>query len=317
MRSFFAYTIRRSDQARLLIGRSVLAVHNVGARNHDSEGYFGRFDDRTYDYFATPETDSATLDRFASDFALTRQKDEPGLSLVIPWPDADITMDALIRSLVEHWFWVILEDRLVVRVALAVTGEEIILSRDTVEDVIRQRVGETTLEGQQLLRKLRFGREVQQFDPRATISLSSCPTGSAPKWDAPEARFPTPESVTAARQSYQDGHLLSFDVPVRVRRNDGNGDDMASFEVFLQRTDSGTQAVETFLREGLTISGQHYLREPGVLAIIKAGDNALGNLLGDAENPAHTRWERGGKHFRGRYEFGPSVLIYVQRSAQH
>jgi hypothetical protein len=173
------------------------------------------------------------------------------------------------------------------------------------------------LEGQQLLRKLRFGREVQQFDPRAAISLSACPTGSAPKWDAAEERFPTPESVNTTRQSYQDGHLLGFDVPVRVRRSDGLGDEIASFEVYLQRTDTGTQAVETFLREGLTISGQHYLREPGVLAIIKAGDNALGNLLGDAENPAHTRWERGGKHFRGRYEHGPSILTYVQRSAQH
>ncbi len=226
-------------------------------------------------------------------------------------------MAALIRSLVEHWFWVILEDRLVVRVALAATGEELVISHDTVEDVVRECVGETTLAGQQLLRKLRFGREVHQFDPSATISFSCCPAGSAPKWDSADGRFPSPEAVTAARQSYQEGHLLAFDVPVRVRRIDGTGDEIASFEVYLKRTNDGTQAVETFLRDGLTISGQHYLREPGVLAIIKAGDNALGNLLGDAENPAHTRWERGGKHFRGRYEHGPSILSYVQRSAQH
>ena len=318
VRSFFAYTVRRHDRARLLIGRSVLAVHHVGNEQHDSEGYFGRFDDSTHAYFATPETDSATLDRFAADFDLTRQNDEPGLSLVIPWPEADITMDALIRSLVEHWFWVILEDRLIVRVALSMTGEEVVLSRDTVEDVIRQRVGETTLEGQQLLRKLRFGREVQQFDSRQIISLSVCPTGSAPKWDAAEDRFPSPETVDKARQSYHDGELLGFDVPVRVRRVDGTTDETASFEVYLQRTDTGAQAVETFLRDGLTISGQHFLREPGVLAMVKAGDlpnDALGTLLGDAENPAHTRWERGGKHFRGRYEHGPSILTYVQRSA--
>jgi hypothetical protein len=41
----------------------------------------------------------------------------------------------------------------------------------------------------------------------------------------------------------------------------------------------------------------------------------LCTLLGDAENPAHTRWERGGKHFKGRYEHGPSILTYVQRAA--
>jgi len=317
VRSFFAYTVRRSDRVRLLIGRSVLAVHNIGEESHDSEGYFGRFDDSEHAYFATPETDEATLDRFASDFALTRLNDEPGLSLVIPWPEGDITMDALIRSLVEHWFWVILEDRLVVRAALAATGEEVILSCDTVEDVIRQRVGETTLEGQQLLRKLRFGREAQLFDPRRTISLSMCPTGSAPKWDVAEERFGSPEAVDETRQAFQDGQMLGFDVPVRVRRSSGVTDETASFEVYLQRTNTGAQAVETFLRDGLTISGQHFLREPGVLAIVKAGDNSLGNLLGDAENPAHTRWERGGKHFKGRYEHGPSILTYVQRSASN
>ena len=130
VRSFFAYTVRRHDRARLLIGRSVLAVHHVGNEQHDSEGYFGRFDDSTHAYFATPETDRATLDRFAADFDLTRKNDEPGLSLVISWPEADITMDPLIHSLVGHWFWVILEDRLIVRVALSMTGGAAVYGRN-------------------------------------------------------------------------------------------------------------------------------------------------------------------------------------------
>ncbi len=320
VRSFFAYTVRRSDQKRLLIGRSVLAVHHAAGQQHDSEGYFGRFDDPDYDFFATPEVDASTLDRFAADFDLARRIDEPGLSLVIPWPEANVTLDALIRSLVEHWFWVMLDDRLVVHVSLPATGEEVILSADTVEDVIRQRVGETTLEGQQLLRKLRFGRDAQLFDQKNLIELSPGPDGSAPKWDAAEERFASAEIVDDVRRRYHNGELLGFDVPVHVRRKDGTLDEHSSFEVFLQRTDTVGQAVETFLRDGLTISGQHFLREPGVLALIKSGDipdDALGTLLGDAENPAHTRWERGGKHFRGRYEFGPSILTYVQRSALH
>jgi len=45
IRSFFAYTVRQSDQRGLLIGRSVLAVHFLNGHQHDSEGYFGRFDD--------------------------------------------------------------------------------------------------------------------------------------------------------------------------------------------------------------------------------------------------------------------------------
>lgn len=289
VRSFFAYTVRRSDQKRLLIGRSVLAVHHVAGHQHDSEGYFGRFDDAQHTYFATPEFDAATLDGFAADFDLTRRTDQPGLSLVIPWPETDVTLDALIRSLVEHWFWVILDDRLVVRVSLPATGDDVVLAADTVEDVIRQRVGEATVEGQQLLRKLRFGREALAFDQKKIIALHACPSGSAPKWDAAEERFGSAEVVDDVRQRYHGGELLGFDVPVRVQRKDGTANEESSFEVYLQRTDTGGQTVETFLRDGLTISGQHYLREPGVLAIVKAGDvsdDALGTLLGDAENPA-------------------------------
>jgi hypothetical protein len=301
VRSFFAYTVRRSDRQRLLVGRSVLAVHHVTGDQHDSEGYFGQFEDPQHHYFATPATDAPTLDRFAADFALNRRNDEPGLSLVIPWPESNITLDALVRSLVEHWFWVILDHRLVVLVSLPATNEEFNLSAVTVEVFIRQRVGETTLEGQQLLRKLRFGREVLAFDLKQIIALNPFPTGTAPKWDAAEERFASPEALAEVRQRYHNGELLGFDVPVRVRRSDGTTDETSSFEVYLQHTLTGGQAVETFLRDGLTISGQHFLRDPGVLAIVKAGDlseDALGTLLGDAENPAHTRWERGGKHFR-------------------
>lgn len=318
VRSFFAYTVRRSDQKRLLVGRSVLAVHHVAGQQHDSEGYFGRFDDAQHTYFATPEFDAATLDDFAADFDLTRRIDEPGLSLVIPWPETDVTLDALIRSLVEHWFWVILDDRLVVRVSLPATGDDVVLAADTVEDVIRQRLGEATVEGQQLLRKLQFAREALAFDQKKIIALNVCPSGSAPKWDAAEERFGSAEIVDDVRQRYHGGELLGFDVPVRVQRKDGSSDELSSFEVYLQRTDTGGPTVETFLRDGLTISGQHFLREPGVLAIVKAGDvseDPLGTLLGDAENPAHTRWEQSGKHFRGRYQYGPAILSYVKRSA--
>ncbi|HEY1793336.1 MAG TPA: hypothetical protein VGG34_10495 [Opitutaceae bacterium] len=319
VRSIFAYSIRQSDMQRHLIGRSVLAVHHLDGAQHDSEGYFGRFDDKTHTFFATPETDAVELDSFVADFRIQRKPTEPGLSVVIPWPEDDITMDNLVRSLIEHWFWVILEDRLVVRVTLDATGEEVVLSSDTLESVIRKTVNESTLEGHQLLRKLVFAREVHMFDIASPTfySLTPCPAGSAPKWDDSEGRFPSEEAIATAREAYHAGRLVGFDIPVRVTKTGGGADEMASFEVYIQRSDGGEQATETFLRDGLTIAGQRFLREPGVCAIVKAEDNALGTLLGDAENPAHTRWERSGKHFRGRYVNGPSILLYIQRSAQH
>jgi len=319
VRSMFAYTVRGSDGARLLIGRSVLAVHKIDKPQYDSEGYFGRFDDADHKYFAMPETNGTILDEFVKDFRVHRQPDEPGLSVVIPWPEDDITVDSLVKSVIEHWFWVILEDRLIVRVTLDATGEEIMLTGDTIEQIAETYVGQGTAESQSLLRKIAFAREVQSFDPNSpdSHSLQLYPTNTAPKWDDAETRFATPEALEAAREAYRAGRIVAFEVPVRVQRVGLNTEEIACFDVYLKRSEGGEQAVEAFLRDGLTISGQRYSREPGSYAIVKAEDNALGTLLGDAENPAHTKWERGGKHFKGRYENGPSLLAYVQRSAQH
>lgn len=316
VRSFFAYTVRRSDQKRLLIGRSVLAVHHVDGSQFDSEGYFGRFDDSQFEFFATPEVNTQLLDRFSSSFELTRQISEPGLSLVIPWPDPDITLDSLILSLIEHWFWVILEDRLVVQVSSSVSCESVTISRDTIEQVVQGRFDGASPLGRRLLLKLEFARDVQALRSEAFVPLSLGRSTHAPKWDDAEERFDSEQQIESLRSQFHEGDLIAFKIPVRVVREDETSDALASFELFIRQTHSGAQAVETFLRDGLTISGQHFLREPGVLAIAKSADDALGTLLGDAENPAHTRWEQGGKHFKGRYKFGPSILRYVQKAGQ-
>ena len=41
----------------------------------------------------------------------------------------------------------------------------------------------------------------------------------------------------------------------------------------------------------------------------------LNEFLGDAENPAHTKWLTTTQHFKGKYSKGNSILSYVQRSA--
>jgi hypothetical protein len=45
-------------------------------------------------------------------------------------------------------------------------------------------------------------------------------------------------------------------------------------------------------------------------------DAPLRKLLGDAENPAHTEWQRDSKKFKGKYEYGPSVLDFVKSAVR-
>lgn len=320
IRSFFAYSVRRSDKKRLLIGRSVLKVHSIDEDNYHAEGFYGNFDDPDHKYFATPAIDAATLDQFVADFYLTRRPDEPGLSLAIPIPEEDIDPKSIILSVIEHWFWVILEGRLIVEVALSDADEPVRLAYDTLEKAIRQHLRDGSRQMQQLLRKLQFATEIQSYDLNDLIELNECPPGKPPSWTAPEERFRSTQDLEKARLVFAEGKLLGFGIPVRVTRKGESKDHQGSFEVWLRKTDSPDPAVETFLRAGLTISGQQYLRERGIIALVKAGDmpnEPLGTLLGDAENPAHTRWVSNLPHFKDRYQYGASILSYVKRSAEH
>lgn len=318
VRSFFALSLRKSDGLRSLIGRSVLAVHHVAGKQHSSEGYFGQFEHPDYEFFSTPCLDASLLSQFQNDFQLSRANNEPGLSIVIPWPESDITYGSLILSLIEHWFWVFLEGRLQVKVSMQ--GHEVFIAKDTLEAVIQEHVP-NELQKLQMLRRIDFAKRVQALPRKApdTYDLSPAPQGYAPKWDNTESRFSSPEALAEARSAFHAGKLLTFRVPINVRREDGTVNLDTSFDVYVQRSDQPHPPIETFLREGLTISGQQFMREPGVIAAVMPEDvpnNPLGTLLGDAENPAHTRWEQGGKHFKGRYKHGPSILTFVKRSAQ-
>ena len=98
--------------------------------------------------------------------------------------------------------------------------------------------------------------------------------------------------------------------------SDGTLDQVSSFEVHVQRAGDEWRAREIFLRDGLSIAGAHTLLAPGVQALINVEGGAISTLMGDAESPAHTRWERGNRNFRGRYEHGAAILTFVQRAAE-
>ena len=313
IRSFFALTVRRSDNRELLIGRSVLAVHRIAGEDFDSEGYFGRFDDETYQDFCTPVEDPESLGRFRSEFGLRRAPGEPGLSLVIPFPLAEITPWGIAQSVIHHYFEEILRGRLEVLVEDD-KGFQLEIREDSIENAVAGLTQFGADERRRLLDLIAFGRQALAFAqgmPGSWTLRASTP----PKWSDPEELFASPEEAMAARTAFRDGKLLRFDLPVKVEALRSPHVADGFFSVILQRGETSSQPFEVFIRDGLTISGLKALREPGVTALTRIENNPLSNLLGDAENPAHTTWLQTTKHFRGKYRNGAAVLKYVKNAA--
>jgi hypothetical protein len=292
----------------------VLAVHRIDGEDFDSEGYFGRFDDGMFQSFCTPVDDPQILSGFREDFGLKRNQGEPGLSLIIPFPLAEITACGIAQSVIHHYFEEIIRGRLEVLVEDDM-GFALEIRSDTIEDAVASLTQFSADERRRLLDLVAFGRKALAFPVGAPDSWT-LRSANHPSLADPEALFSSPEDAVAARTAFRDGRLLRFDLPVEVATTSSPSSTASgSFSVILQRSEISSQPFEVFIRDGLTISGLRALREPGVSAVTRIENNPLSNLLGDAENPAHTTWLQTTKHFRGKYRNGAAILKYVKNAA--
>jgi hypothetical protein len=300
--TFFGLTVRDEEPTALLMGQSVLKVHEILGERRYPYGYFGLIEK---DEFAMPTDDAAFLKQFAEDFSITR-KAEPGLTLVIPFPDSDVTVDRIVRSVIRQYFFPILAGNLIV--TIGTNGNEILLDNSTLLPTIGGMDEGFRRDFEPLLHLAEWACRVENF-----IEVQEVPPEIAPQWQ--EGALAA-EIVSAMRPKFEKGERVAFHVPLTVKPKDGDPQ-KSHFYVFLQRDLTMENHRAAFIREGLIITDAVKTKLSGVYAIVVVEDKALATLLGDSENPAHTEWQSRSGHFKGRYQQGPSTLSYVKNSAAY
>lgn len=103
---------------------------------------------------------------------------------------------------------------------------------------------------------------------------------------------------------------MAFHVPIMVKKKLSHLEH-SHFDLFLEHDPNLQSANDLFIRNGITIPEVSSLKFKGVRAIVSITDPPLSALLGDAENPAHTQWERLSKRLK-IYEHGTSTLDYIK-----
>ena len=303
LNAFLAMTVRADDDRALLMGQSVLRIHKLRGSRFYPYGYLAAFDGD----FALPLEDPALLGAFRSDFSLARD-DDSGLSVVVPWPDPEITADGVLGSVIRHYFVPILEGALVVEVSDAHGSRR--LDADDLVRAITAGVGGLDAGESSALGKLvaltRFGQGIARDE---IVRLADPPVDSAPRW-SPACLDDAPEQ---ARSRFEGGLPVAFAVPVWVKPARGEPV-LSEFDVYLQRDEALTRGEEHFVREGITVAGVRGGLPRGVRAVLIARDSPIATLLGDAENPAHTEWQERSPKFKDRYRHGPFTLRYVRNA---
>jgi hypothetical protein len=309
--TFFGLSVSADDKAASLMGQCTLKIHRDG---QDSDrcspyGYNGVFDPGVGDgYFPFPIQDTAIIERFCRVHRLQRGA-TPGFSVVIPFPDAQLNARETLQAIVKQWFYPIVTGRLEVTVA----GSDInaTLNASTVDEIIGTMDPKVDAQSGSLLGLLRFAKAAIVVPDEAKVPLSPRSMG-APYWSEVSVDDTKKKQLQA---DFERGKMLAFRVTIRAQEQ-GAKTVTSFFDVYMERDDRLQRCEDYFVRAGITISSVHSRVSRGVRALVVIDDAPLRKLLGDAENPAHTEWQRDSRKFKGKYEYGASILDFVKSSVR-
>jgi hypothetical protein len=95
----------------------------------------------------------------------------------------------------------------------------------------------------------------------------------------------------------------------------GKAHQPCTFRIFLERDPQLDKGEIHFVRQDITVANPKVSAERNIRALIVIDDKALAQILGDAENPAHTEWQDRSETFKNKYDHGPYTLRFVKNSA--
>lgn len=293
----FGLTVRSDDLKRLLMGHVVLKSHKIGNNHWSPDGHFGLRPDQ----LVLPTEDKKLLEKFSATFRLKR-REEPGLSLVVPYLDDEITYQRLIRAVVDGYFYPILCGQLTVEVEAP--GHQCSIAAGTLVDVA---LGLADDDDGERLARVELAEWAAARQPPDFVHLLPC-SHHRPVWS--DDLVPT-ELLPVLRANLLSGQKIAVRVHVLVRKK-GEGDQQTHFDLFIWQRDND-DGRPIFIREGLTITDVRGTRARGVLSLVVANDKAIATLLGDSENPAHTQWQRDSSNFKNKYVSGATHIDFVKR----
>lgn len=278
------------------MGQAVLKSHGIGDRYFTPDGNYGQAD---ADEFVTPINEASALDQFEADFK-SKRGTQPGLSVLVPWVDEDITRETILKAVIEDYFFPILSGDL--EVSISEGGQDDEITSANLDDVANK----VSSDFGNRMRPLIALTNWALIQTSETITLMNPADPDRPKWDA--ALVPK-EKLLELRANYRDGKPIALKLPLTTRQK-GKVPVDSFFQVFLIH-DSVDHGRPVFIRDGIIIPGVKDQPVNGCRSIVLVTDPPLAKLLGDSENPAHTEWQKDSEHFRNKYVYGKSYIDFV------
>lgn len=306
--TFFGLTVRADGSAPggpgpLLIGQAVLNNHRLEGQSYEPDGWWADF----VDDVPVPFTGMDVVSPFRETWSITR-RDEPGLSIVIPYVGEDLGPDHLAQAVLLDYYLAILRGKFEVEIASPELPDDILLTADSLNGALEHLTDASDRE--ELRRKIEIARWHMSLADEDFVPVQRVTSGT-PKWTPELIQDEHRESVLEALEA---GRSVAIRVPVRVEPQDGSSPGQWSHFDVVMAPASGHTETPQFVREGLIVPEVSSPRLSNIRCLVTIDDEGLARMVGDAEGPAHTNWSPRTQKFSGRYRYGQNWLALIKKA---
>ena len=306
-RAVFGFTVRKSDNKRLLMGRSAFRrVYPYHGSKYLRHSFWCTGIDQPI-----PVSSEDDITAFRNAFNLTRLS-EPGLSLVMPFP-LDFDPKTAIQTIIAEFYYPIASGNLEVSIGgmdIAAANVDAIADQVLQDEIARQKRSSFTRGFRKLVRGVIAQDKSgvtpilakEGWDRTASLREDALPDGA----------------LGTLRAAMERGERISVRYPVTVRPKAGTSI-QSWFDVHLEVPDELDRVEEAYIRRDLLIGSEShlatsaYLQKARGLTLIK--DAALSAFLADAEEPTHLKWNGSRPRLTEDYKSPQATLRAVRNAA--
>lgn len=275
--AFFALTRRSGEPDTKLIGQAVLENHELAGVSYEPDGWFAETDSRG---FQLPISDTSVTEEFSRFWNVARTS-EPGLSVVVPFISPKFTKDQFVLAVTKAYYAAIL------------AGDLSVVVSDQDSKAVHIHHGNVTVIASVLAnspQNLELSKQIELFAALQGIPsanrFSISPLRKSEEWNKDVMDLSAGAKI---RQKLDNGEIVEITCTQGVTRQGERESTDTHYRVIFRREDR-VHAAAQYIRTGVLVSDAHIKKLTGMLSFCIVEDPLLVEMLGDAENPAHTNW---------------------------
>ena len=307
--AYLGITRRANEQRHLLMGMAILKTHHIDDEKYPPYGQFAvRSEESEADWLPLPVDSDEDLDDVVGtairDFKLQRG-DSSGLSVVIPWPKEELKPDAIVRAVLTQYFLPVVYGNLEVEIVAG--GRTQRIDSESIADAAgsidpSDRDSET---GESLVKAIDLARWAKAADVSSFVNVKATTSRD----------ILAGQDIESLRRRFDAGERMAFSLSTTVTLKTGEPNEDA-FHVYLERDADLAAGHDYFVRGYLRIPHKNHRSSSQARTLVVAKSaSTLGNLLRDAEGPAHASWDPHAERLTKRWRGGYRCVQEVRRAA--